>query len=264
MLLDILSFRFDNVCMAYSLKNQKQIKELRKTGPKPRPVIDRLWEKVDKLGDDDCWLWGGANGNKTRPPTISSEGKQLIAYRVVFENYYRLLDDGEWVLHTCNNVNCMNPKHLYVGDRILWAQKWHGVEYDSNHHEAIAQKARIKTREYYKNNTEKVKKYESERQMKNKIRAINFLGGICQKCGFDHPSALQFHHRDPKTKSFGITAKELSAPKKRPWDTVIVPELEKCDLLCANCHFLEHSALSASRVKELKAEIAGIGRGSVV
>ena len=90
--------------------------------------------------------------------------------------------------------------------------------------------------------------------MKNKIRAINYLGGFC-KCGEDHPSALQFHHRDPSTKSFSITSKELSTPKKRPWDTVIVPELDKCDLLCSNCHFKHHSMLDLDQIKKLREEI---------
>jgi hypothetical protein len=243
--------------MAYSLKNQEIIKEIKKTGPKPRPVSDRLWEKIDKRGEDECWPWKGANGNGTRPPTISTEGVNQIAYRVLFEISYRPIKKNEWIMHTCNDHYCMNPKHLYVGNRLDWAEKWHGIEYDANHHEVVTQRKRDRAKAMYEDNPEykaKRKIYVQEYQVTNKIRAINYLGGVC-KCGEDHPSALQFHHRDPSTKSFSITSKELSTPKKRPWDTVIIPELDKCKLLCSNCHFKHHSGLSAERVNQLKDEV---------
>jgi hypothetical protein len=28
--------------------------------PKKRPIEERFWEKVDKLGEDECWIWLGA------------------------------------------------------------------------------------------------------------------------------------------------------------------------------------------------------------
>lgn len=28
--------------------------------PKKRPIEERFWEKVDKRGDDECWIWLGA------------------------------------------------------------------------------------------------------------------------------------------------------------------------------------------------------------
>jgi len=241
--------------MAYSLKNQEIIKKIKKTGPKPRPIADRLWEKIDKRGEDECWPWKGANGNGTRPPTISTGGVNQTAYRVLFEISYRPIEKDEWILHTCNNHYCMNPKHLHVGNRLDWAKKWHGIEYDADHHEALRQRNVDRVKAHYQKNKESKKTYTQEYQMKNKIRAINYLGGSC-KCGEDHPSALQFHHRDPSTKSFSITSKELSTPKKRPWDTVIVPELDKCDLLCSNCHFKYHSTLSDERINQLKDEMS--------
>jgi hypothetical protein len=75
--------------------------------------------------------------------------------------------------------------------------------------------------------------------MAKKIEAVALLGGVCQACGEDHPATLQFHHRDPSTKLFGISTKVLATPKKFPWE-VVVAEIEKCDLLCANCHAKHH------------------------
>jgi hypothetical protein len=64
-----------------------------------------------------------------------------------------------------------------------------------------------------------------------KIKSVNYLGGKCKLCGYNKSTkALQFHHRDPNQKSF-----ELSKAMYSRWE-IIQPELDKCDLLCANCH----------------------------
>ena len=68
-----------------------------------------------------------------------------------------------------------------------------------------------------------------------KLRCIKHLGGKCELCNYDKcPEALDFHHRDPSTKSFTISGR-----MSRSWD-VLRPEVEKCMLLCANCHRETH------------------------
>jgi hypothetical protein len=58
----------------------------------------------------------------------------------------------------------------------------------------------------------------------------------CSKCGYrTSPSALQFHHYDPTTREYGISAGRFWANA----DTVL-QELDKCVLLCSNCHYEEH------------------------
>jgi hypothetical protein len=117
-----------------------------------------------------------------------------------------------------------------------------------------AAKARAKAKAHYYANKEAKQRYILEYQMRKKIKACEYLGGKCMRCGFDHPSALQFHHRDPAQKLFTLTSKELSMPRKYPWNTMILPELEKCDLLCSNCHFLTHAVLTPDYVRELQNE----------
>lgn len=80
------------------------------------------------------------------------------------------------------------------------------------------------------------KQREQKRIRKNE--AIAYLGGVCMICGgVFHPAIYEFHHRDPKTKEKD-PSKVLSFSWKR-----IISELDKCDLLCANCHrFLHHGA----------------------
>lgn len=74
------------------------------------------------------------------------------------------------------------------------------------------------------------------RRYRCKIKAIELLGGKCSRCGYDnHPAPLEFHHIDPSKKSFNI-----GMVANKSWK-VIVKELKKCILLCANCHRIEHS-----------------------
>jgi DNA-binding CsgD family transcriptional regulator/5-methylcytosine-specific restriction endonuclease McrA len=73
------------------------------------------------------------------------------------------------------------------------------------------------------------------RRTRNKLRAINYLGGECSKCGYDkYISALEFHHTGNKSFSIGAVA-------NKSWQNTIKPELEECVILCSNCHRAEHS-----------------------
>jgi hypothetical protein len=75
------------------------------------------------------------------------------------------------------------------------------------------------------------------RKLRNdkKKRAVEYLGGKCMKCSGEFPAyVFDFHHRDPSEKE-GSVGKLCSSS----WEN-IVKELDKCDLLCANCHRIEH------------------------
>ena len=63
-------------------------------------------------------------------------------------------------------------------------------------------------------------------------------------CGYARNiAALTWHHRDPKSKKFELDMRSLSNRS----DAAIRIELEKCDLLCANCHAeIHHPRLSLS------------------
>ena len=77
----------------------------------------------------------------------------------------------------------------------------------------------------------------SRRRRELKIKAVEYKGGKCSKCGYNKCiNALQFHHVDRSTKEFGISSKGFS----KSWDA-IKKELDKCDILCSNCHAEEHS-----------------------
>lgn len=81
-----------------------------------------------------------------------------------------------------------------------------------------------------------------KRRKKIRKMAIEILGGKCVNCGYDRCSdALDIHHRNSSEKDFGISARGYT----RSWEK-IKDELNKCDLLCANCHRELHAQLSLS------------------
>ena len=80
-------------------------------------VADRLWAKVRRGPDDECWPFMGATTARGYGK-ISSGGKNaktLLAHRVAFAVSHGRLADNECVLHTCDNPNCCNPGHLTRG-----------------------------------------------------------------------------------------------------------------------------------------------------
>lgn len=86
------------------------------------------------------------------------------------------------------------------------------------------------------------------RGLTRKVEFINLKGGSCNMCGYNsNISALEFHHRDPSTKVFSIDTRKLANTNR---DTLLI-ELNKCDLICANCH-REHHYPEMKRTNVLK------------
>jgi 5-methylcytosine-specific restriction endonuclease McrA len=84
-----------------------------------------------------------------------------------------------------------------------------------------------------------------KRRKKVREMALEFLGGCCARCGYDRCiDALEVHHLESSEKDFGISAKGYTRSWKR-----IRAELEKCELLCANCHRETHAKLQLSVVR---------------
>lgn len=76
-----------------------------------------------------------------------------------------------------------------------------------------------------------------------KIRAVEYKGGSCSKCNYSKCiAALEFHHLDPNEKDFGIGSGDIKAWKK------VKIELDKCIILCANCHREEHEKIRGQGV----------------
>ena len=82
-----------------------------------------------------------------------------------------------------------------------------------------------------------LKRKEERRQ--NKIEAINYKGGKCNDCGnVFHQAVFEFHHIDPKEKDIDPCHLINGASKGLTEKAKL--ELDKCVLLCANCHRIRH------------------------
>lgn len=70
-----------------------------------------------------------------------------------------------------------------------------------------------------------------KRRRKVRLMALEYKGSHCERCGYNRcTDALEFHHKDG-TKDFGISDKGYTRSWKR-----VREELDKCILVCANCH----------------------------
>ena len=77
-----------------------------------------------------------------------------------------------------------------------------------------------------------------ERWKKMKLDAIEAKGGKCLDCqGTFHYSIYDFHHLDKEAKEFGWSRLIMQSAKVR------ANELDKCVLLCSNCHRLRHYSI---------------------
>jgi hypothetical protein len=89
-------------------------------------------------------------------------------------------------------------------------------------------------------------KYTILRQLKFKTQCVNYKGGRCEKCGYDrYVGALDFHHKDPNEKEFCI-----SRIKSRLFDEKVIQELDKCELLCSNCHRELHQVYEKNQLED--------------
>jgi hypothetical protein len=120
----------------------------------------------------------------------------------------------------------------------LLCNRDHASKWNKENHEQYLLKCK---RAYRRNKTETLKK-----QREEYAKAVEYIeslksGKCCIVCKYDKVyQVLHFHHRDEKTKKFGISASIhiLRIAYRHP--ELIEEEIKKCDLLCPNCHAEEH------------------------
>jgi len=100
-------------------------------------------------------------------------------------------------------------------------------------------------KEYYKKRMRLYKRQQNKwyRDLKESLS--------CIKCGFSHPAVIDFHHRDPKDKEFTISVEIYNGFSIER----IMKEIEKCDVLCSNCHRIEHWENEEIKFQKLLEEI---------
>lgn len=94
----------------------------------------------------------------------------------------------------------------------------------------------VDQRWYYRNRQRKNRSKVYQRYELRARAAQNKSHAGCRECGESDPACLDFHHREDEDKERNIS-KMISYYAS--WDR-IEAEIQKCDVLCANCHRKEH------------------------
>ena len=95
------------------------------------------------------------------------------------------------------------------------------------------------------------KKYEERRKTKEVI--VNFKGNKCEICGYSKClAALTFHHKNEKEKNYEIAKISLRIENINELNDDMFLELEKCELLCANCHREKHIDINENELEIIR------------
>jgi len=84
-----------------------------------------------------------------------------------------------------------------------------------------------------------------KRRESQRNKAISYRGGKCLLCENDDHDVLTFHHKDPKEKKFN-----LCGSWQKKWH-ILKEELDKCEILCANCHIKLHRRQNNKKMQDV-------------
>ena len=99
--------------------------------------------------------------------------------------------------------------------------------------EENVEKRRAYRRAWYKRNSERAKARVAERRKELKEWLVEYKADLkCSVCGEDHVACIEFHHLDPDKKEVNI-----GHAIHNGWGLDRVQkEIDKCQVVCANCH----------------------------
>lgn len=92
-------------------------------------------------------------------------------------------------------------------------------------------------RRYYQENKQAYLEVQRQRRQNLRIWYREYKRKLkCKRCGENHPACLTFHHTNPAEKTMDV-ARAVSTYRSIK---KILEEINKCEVLCCNCHAKEH------------------------
>jgi len=139
-------------------------------------------------------------------------------------------------------------KRYYLNTKYLKTKKY---EKEQNRKEEIEKKRNEKRKEYDRSWKIKNKIKNAEYRRKTRVKVRGWFDDYkrklkCDICGYNRcTEALDFHHIDLKEKEFSI-----GQALNRWGKEIILEEMKKCKILCANCHRELHYKEKQEKVKK--------------
>jgi DNA-binding CsgD family transcriptional regulator len=179
--------------------------------------VKSMKEKIIKL----------RKGGKSYNEIVEALGcsKANVSYHCKREGVNGRVDGIDYIY---NNIDLINEiKEFYKKNTLQETAKNFGIS-TSTVKTYVDKKLKILTdEEKRRRNYERIK----SRRQKIKEKAVEYKGGCCESCGYKKCLwALDFHHTKEGEKDFGIAKYSTFSWEK------IKKELDKCIMLCANCH----------------------------
>lgn len=131
-------------------------------------------------------------------------------------------------------------------------------KYNEDNKEEIASKRKMRyadkreeilavNRLYKEAHKEELLTYNRDRRSSRNLMLFEYKGSECAHCKLSEPDHLEiydYHHVDPTTKLHGITNINHGSLER------LMTEVDKCLLLCGNCHRKEHARLHKEKISE--------------
>jgi hypothetical protein len=159
---------------------------------------------------------------------------------IIIDNKRRNLSKRKYCL-TCSPFGKHNTKNL-ISDNCVFVNN--GISYKKC--PSCKNVLELTTKNYYMKKTGTFHYYckicndskSIERKRKSRELAIQYKGGKCIFCGYNrYVGSMHFHHTDPTKKEFNISDFKTYDFEKLKF------ELDKCILMCSNCHGEVHGGL---------------------
>lgn len=120
---------------------------------KPKlPLHERFWRFVDKKSNNECWPWTGQKINGYGRISIGSRGLSSDgAHRISWEIHNgQKVPSGMFVMHRCDNPECVNPAHLSIGtpkenydDMVAKGRRKHVIPVGENNGKSVLTKEMV-------------------------------------------------------------------------------------------------------------------------